>query len=433
MVGGSGRAASLADDATSPFSGDALYRDVLRYSDLGEHRAGTEVDRATSEWLFREIREAGLDARMAPVAFRQFFPEHHSLTVDDRQLECFPLWWPTVTGPTPMAAALAAYREGGPPGHLAGKIGVITFPRPRGSSTITAGSYHNALIKAAADAGAVAIAAITPERSGDFIGQNAGYGETPWPVPVLLVAGRDEEFLNKAAAEGREAFFLLDGSYRSATLDNVIGTIGGTDNLVVVTTPSSGWFRCAGERGPGVALWLAMARWASRRPRTDLGFLFAATPGHELHGVGMRQFLDEEAPPPDKVRCWIHFGAGAANDAWEETPRGLRRLARPEVRYVMYSEGLLPLLEKAFEGIPAINLVHSDGLPSAMSFVLRRGYRGFGVVSGHAFVHAPGDLARRVTGPELLEPMGYAFQKALLAIESEAAGSASETGGGGAP
>jgi hypothetical protein len=164
-------------------------------------------------------------------------------------------------------------------------------------------------------------------------------------------------------------------------------------------------------------MWLAMARWVGRRPETDLGFLFAATPGHELHGIGMSQFLEEEAPPPEKVRCWIHFGAGAASYAWQETPQGLVRLARPEVRYVMYSEGLRPLLESAFQDIAAVNLVQSDSLPTAMSFVLRRGYRGFGVVSGHAFVHAPGDLARRVTGPELLEPMGQAFRRALVAIE----------------
>jgi hypothetical protein len=363
------------------------------------------------------------------VSFRQFFPLRHGLTVGERRLECFPLWWPTLTGPTPLRAALAPYREDGPPGHLDGRIGVITFPRPRGSSTITADSYHNALIEAVADAGAVAIAAITPERSGDFIGQNAGYGTNPWPVPILLVAGRDESFLNRAAAEGREATFLLDGEYRETKLNNVIGTTGEADDLVVVTTPASGWFRCAGERGPGVAMWLAMARWVGRR-QSDLSFLFAATPGHELHGVGMRQFLEEGAPPPEKVRCWIHFGAGAANFAWQETDEGIRRLARPEPRYVMYSEGLRPLLEGAFEGVPAVNLVQSDTLPSAMSFVLRRGYRGFGVVSGHAFVHAPGDLARRVTGPELLEPMGEAFRRALIAIEAEAGGDGGEEGGG---
>jgi hypothetical protein len=410
--------AAGGDKAPPPFSGAALYRDVVRYSDLGEHRAGTQVDQQTSEWLYQELKRAGLEARQVPVSFRQFFPRRHRLTVGERQLECFPLWWPTVSGPTPLRAPLAAHRGDGPPGYLKGKIAVITFPRPRGSSTITAESYHHELIESVVDAGAIAIAAITPERSGDFIGENAGYGETPWSVPILLVAGRDEAFLNEAAAQSVEAAFLLDGEYRDAVLRNVIGEVRRGEQLVVVTTPSSGWFRCAGERGPGVALWLAMARWVSQR-QSNLSFLFAATPGHEIRGVGMRHFLEQDAPPPDEVRCWIHFGAGAANYEWQETPQGLRRLARPDIRYVMYSEGLRPLLERAFEGIPAVNLVQSDRLPSAMSFVLRRGYRGFGVVSGHAFVHAPGDLARRVTGPELLEPVGQAFVRALLGIEAE--------------
>jgi hypothetical protein len=249
-------------------------------------------------------------------------------------------------------------------------------------------------------------------------------------VPILLVAGREEECLNQAGAEGQEATFLLDGSYRDAVLKNVIGEIRRGDNLVVVTTPSSGWFRCAGERGTGIALWLAMARWLGER-ESQLSYLFAATPGHEVRGVGMRRFLDEEAPPPEEVRCWSHFGAGAATYQWQETSHGLCRLARPDERYVMYSEGLQLLLERAFAGIPAVNLVQSDRLPSAMAFVLRRGYRGFGVVSGHAFVHAPGDVAGRVTGPELLAPMGRAFQSALLEIEAEAGGDGRKTGTGG--
>ncbi|MCH7749719.1 MAG: hypothetical protein IH939_16655 [Acidobacteria bacterium] len=34
----------------------------------------------------------------------------------------------------------------------------------------------------------------------------------------------------------------------------------------VISTPSSGWFTCAGERGPGIAALLALAEWAHFDP-----------------------------------------------------------------------------------------------------------------------------------------------------------------------
>jgi hypothetical protein len=79
----------------------------------------------------------------------------------------------------------------------------------------------------------------------------------------------------------------------------------------VISTPSSGWFHCAGERGPGIAIWLALARWSSHREST-VRYTFVASSGHEIGEQGMRSFLASQAPRPSEVDIWLHLGASIA-------------------------------------------------------------------------------------------------------------------------
>ena len=70
---------------------------------------------------------------------------------------------------------------------------------------------------------------------------------------------------------------------------------------VVVTTPLSGWFGCAGERGTGIAIALELAkRLASSYPVTVVG----AT-GHELEYYGAKRHLETMAVQPAAV---VHVG-----------------------------------------------------------------------------------------------------------------------------
>src|SRR5947207_11262129 len=136
-----------------------------------------------------------------------------------------------------------------------------------------------------------------------------GPGAEPWPIPVALISPHDEPALMSSARSGAKASLLVDGlDDRDARAKNVIARLDRGKDLIVVSTPQSGWFRCAGERGPGIALFLGLARWASRRP-SGSSFLFVSTSGHELGGLGMMAFQKELAPAPDRVLCWLHLGA----------------------------------------------------------------------------------------------------------------------------
>src|SRR5205085_10030380 len=94
---------------------------------------------------------------------------------------------------------------------------------------------------------------------------------------------------------------------------------------LIFSTPRSGWFTCAAERGSGLAAWLALARWmAAERRGHNLEFL--ATSGHEYIYLGGEKYLAERAPKPANTRLWTHIGASFAARDWHELAGGLRPL-----------------------------------------------------------------------------------------------------------
>jgi len=399
-----------------PLSGAKLYADVIAYYNLGEHRTASEVDLRTSQWLIEHLRAAGLKATFQSFSLRQFFVRQTRLTIGDKSIRAFPLWFPRSTDPGSLRGDLVSIDRNAEPESLRGKIGLVRFPAGAGTAVVK-GSIHSEIILAAANAGASAVVAVTEGATKEIIALNSPAGAEPWPIPVVLVGQRDEPALTAAARSSIKASLLLDGEDDSdAKAKNVIARVDRGKDLIVVSTPQSGWFRCAGERGPGIALFLGLARWASRRS-PGASFLFVSTSGHELGGLGMRAFLKELAPPPDRVLCWIHLGAGIATYSWEETATGLKRLQEPDSRrYLMTSPGLVPLLTSTFAGLPGLT-PNVDRAVGEFEFMLRAGYRTFGIAAGHRFHHTPAD-SPETTGPEIIEPVARALIKTVEAVES---------------
>lgn len=77
---------------------------------------------------------------------------------------------------------------------------------------------------------------------------------------------------------------------------------------LVVTTPRSGWWECASERGGGLACWLeAIRTLAAAAPARD--FLFAAFSGHEIGFLGIDAYLASRPDLTKRAHAWIHLGA----------------------------------------------------------------------------------------------------------------------------
>jgi len=412
---------SFAESAgADPLSGERLYADVVKYSSFGDHRTATEADVNTSKWLAEELRKSGLEVELSPWTHQQFFINDHHLILNGTEIKSFPLWWPTSTGPEPIVAPLALFDEDGKRGALAGKIGVGSIPRERGSSIIAGNGIGDAVVSASRQ-GAKALLMVTESPTGEIVGLNAMAGLRQWPIPVLCVGQRDERRLRKAAMKGAEASFLLDGYLDyNATAYEVVGRLKRGKNHVVISTPSSGWFQCAGERGPGIALWLAIARWAADSD-SDTSYTFVASSGHEMEAMGIRHFAGHGAPPPDEVGTWLHLGAGIATYDYEFGPDGAKKLNRPNPRRRLMTnqEKLMPLLEKNFGGMPGLRPILSETPGGEMILMAREGYEVWGFAGGSAYHHMPGDVPERITGPELLEPVARAVVRTIQESEAE--------------
>lgn len=392
-------------------SGRALYLDVEQYAGFGEHRTGTEVDRRTARWLKEKLEGVGVTVELDPFHVPQFFPEKVSLRVDGKAIACFPMWPPKTTGSAGVSGTMGKANADGS-GDCRGKLAVVAFPAGAAS---TPRSGHAAIVNALAKAGAAAVIGVTPSIPGELVAQNSARGDDPWPVPVVLVGTKDEAALE----EGAHGELVLTGrSEARAVAQEVIGRLERGKKWMVVSTPYSGWFRCAGERGPGIALWLGVARWAAHH-RSESSYLFVASSAHELGYRGAAHFLETKAPKPAEVTAWIHLGAGIACYEWEATPRGPRRLDRPYGRRRLLSnrEDVVALLGRTFGGVPGLKPQLTDRAEGEVAMMFAKGYRALGFEGAHPWHHLPGDVPEKTTSAELLGPVGAALLETLEALE----------------
>lgn len=384
-------------------NGDALYESIRTYSGFGYHQSATSADLETGHWLAGRLESAGLAVHQQPFRLQQFFVAEHDLTVNARSQPSYPLWWP-VAG-TCRGACVRIEDSGAMP-DLSGKVALVEIST-RGAS-MTARVGQSKVINAAIDKGAVGVLALTKHPSGEFVGMNAMDGLVPWRVPVMLVGTRvADQIQNGAPIE-----MVIKGSLQpDAEAFEVIGRYENGGDEYVISTPYSGWFTCAGERGPGVALWLGLAEWiGATKPRAT--FTLVASSGHELSGVGIRNFLEHTAPTPARLRSWLHLGAGIATYGYETKPwRKTDQLST--LRRVMTNDAaLMPALERHLSRIElAAELTDEPG--GEMIQMARKGYKVWGFAGGSAYHHLMDDVPERVTGPDILEQTGVAILDAL--------------------
>jgi len=404
---------AFAEDCTH-LSGACLFSDVKYYADLGEHRTARRADARTAHWLRDELARAGCAARLQPFAVEREDVAEASLIVHGETIPVFPQWPVTWAAGGAIEAPLLSAAWGSA-GVYGDRIVVARLPPTRSASAFAPEIL--APLNAMLASPPAALAIVTEGLTGGLIALNARPGLGPWPCPIVLLSPRDAEPLTQAIAQHDRARLVLRGSRTSATAHNALGETG-AGGAIVVTTPMSGWFRCAGERGGGIALWLAMARHVQSRALPGR-FVFASTSGHELGGLGGHAFLREAAPAPRDVRLWLHFGAGVATYAWRRNGASLvRQSDGPDAqRYLTASTvDRRAQLARLFEGQRAYSnpaLVTGAGAVGEAALWMRAGYSDVvGFVAGHAFHHTPED-GPECTGPELLEPVARACARLL--------------------
>ena len=390
-------------------TGTRLYNDVARYASFGSHRFGSPGDRATADWIAAELQAAGFSVEFQPVVLgRQYFVDRATAEVDGTAIEATPFWWPPEDKSSFRLTAPVA-REG----DVAGKILWIELPYDRGAYL---GPAHRAAIAQAAARGPAAILLVIGNPGDDRFAYNVTQEDQPWPVPVMVVAGKTRAAFERALASGTPVTLDVVGRYqRNVAGRNVVARLGaGKGPAVVVSTPMTGWYSCVCERGPGIANFLALARTVAAE-KLPGNFVFVATAGHEIGHGGMELFLKDGAPPPQDTLVWVHLGASNACYAWTAGPEGFRKEDRADdaLRFLVLSPSAVPLVNESFAAIKATHLVAEKQAVGELRDVQAAGYRNFlGMAGLHRFFHTPADDLR-TTSAEILEPVARAFADAV--------------------
>jgi hypothetical protein len=213
------------------------------------------------------------------------------------------------------------------------------------------------------------------------------------------------------------ATLTLDGEGGRRPAFNLIGQLDrGAPKTLVLSTPRSGWHGCAGERGPGIVVWLRLAQWAAKAlPRFNIVLISAS--GHEYDNHGAHAFLKSGAPKPADTALWVHLGANVAARDWREAAMGVLSplpSADPQ-RILMGSAEFVPMLGTVFAGEPGLEAPMAAGAAAAgeLDEILKAGYpRAFGVFGAHRFHHARTDDDRCLE-PALIDRLVPKFEAAI--------------------
>jgi hypothetical protein len=287
--------------ANSPPKRD-LRNDVARYIGLGEHRAGTTVERKTARWLEKRLAALGYQTRQEAFPIRTISEPSGILTVGKMQIAAFPQWYPPegVFG-RQIEARLVRTGDSG----STGAILVVPEPVPN------MGNWNKSLdvlVEQAHQSGASAIIMAVNSTSGDLFVCNQ-HSEHALPLPVALIAKHDLAACVEAAVRGETGRLRLSGQSIETKALNIVASKSGQGKMIVISTPLTGWFRCGGERGPGIALWLRMAAFLAQTTRP---VLLLGNGSHEIGHLGMDHALKNYVPSLDDVAIWLHFGASIA-------------------------------------------------------------------------------------------------------------------------
>lgn len=271
-------ALSASAFAQAPFSPAAL---IGEYEKQGDHRTGTPVDIASGLWLMKQVEAAGLKPTRENWSFSQIVPKPSYLELDGRRIDGLPLFDGTFTS--------------GITGVLGEDIGVFeAAPNTAGAGDVG---------QARREGNFKAIVLVTKGGRPGLCPNNADDFPEPFGPPVLQVAERPPA--------GARVRLVADAKRVPGSTFNVTARIAGKNRTLpplVVMTPRSGWWTCAGERGGGLYCWLAVMRgFRNAQPERDV--IFVASSGHEIGYRGIEEFIKAHDGIVKNSHAWIHFGA----------------------------------------------------------------------------------------------------------------------------
>jgi hypothetical protein len=377
--------------ASAPPAGPAsgtVAADLAAYAGFGAKNAGGPGDTESGAWIEARLSALGYAIERQPVPALELIAQQSALAFREHTIDLAVHDVGPLPGPTRVEAPLISWSPG--VGGLSGASGGVVaahLPSRRWSSAMQP-EIRDAIARAfVADAAALML--VTHGPTGELIRLNRPLASERGPV--LLLAPKAWRDLEVAAHIGRGVTLTLDARQQPREAFNLIGRLDrGARRTIVVSTPRSGWGVCAGERGPGVAVFLALARWIRDR-FAGHNLVFVATSSHEFENTGGAAFIESKAPAPDQTALWLHLGAGFAARDWHEA--GARLLPLPSAdpqRFLVASSALVGAARRAFAGAPGLEAAYdaSAGAAGELANVLAAGYgAAIGMFGAHRFHH----------------------------------------------
>ena len=367
-----------------------IVRTIREFEEQGDHRTATAVDRASADWLSDQVKQAGLVPVQESFSISRINLVSNALVTGDRRIDGLPLFDGAFTGAAGISGkfgmldsdAEIALAEAAPNTAAGGALGEARRAnRHQAIVLITRGGRPG----------------LCPNNADDFL--------QPFGPPVLQVSSVEREWLTTQAKAGASVSLVAHVTRTMTDAANVITSIEGQDSALpplVIMTPRSGWYRCASERGGGIACWLEVMR-ALRSSQPRRRILFVASSGHELGHLGINAFVERRPGIVRNSNGWMHFGAniGAA------TQPGNRLQASDDGFDDMLSREMTTL------GLTIDQRVRRGTVPGGEAEVVHRGGgRYVSIIGTSALFHNPDDR-----GPEAIDPAMIArFSRAFGAL-----------------
>lgn len=411
-----GEAVGLTGAAKSnAFSAERVMADVRIYAGFGNKRSGGLGDRKSADWAAKRLLKIGFQVEFQDFETPYFNLDRSELICGD---ETVALGDQLLTNPTAAAGLSGPLRLAEMPGRLDGAIALINLPHRRWSSVLE--RPIQAALQQVWQRGAAAALLVTTGPSGESLCLNRPAYISAADRPIAIVAPHHARSLALWAQSGRQVTLRLTGQGGQRIAQNIIGRIQRAPAApwLVISTPRSGWTDCVGERGPGLAIWLALADWIPRQfPKHNL--LFVCNSGHEYENLGAGHLVEKWAPPPSKTDLWLHLGANAATRDWHETAVGLMPLPSVDSqRFLLTSDDIVERARAAFRGQAGLEMAYpsSVGAAGELAEIIKAGYpRHAGIFGAHRFHHAMSDNFSTVA-PEPLAATASGFRDLLLAV-----------------
>ena len=216
--------------------------------------------------------------------------------------------------------------------------------------------------------------------------------------PIILV---DKETFNYI--RDKKDFNI---SYEASIVKNQASNILATHNIkkkdppFVITTPISGWFSCAGERGCGVSIALLVAREIAKYHSVDLVF----ANGHELGYRGAYKFVESYEKKPKAV---LHLGSCLANKNTDLT--GI--CYSNNFKDISDNLATLEILAKS----PDNNVSENEWVGESKCWASKN-VPMLSIAGTNLFFHTEADVTSSVTSPAILDKFIKSLSKAALSL-----------------